>query len=69
MAWFLGILKFLSMAAGVWSLLMFVIVCIASVIAPDYAVEDGKVVDSYGKAKYILTIICAVAFGLFVALV
>jgi hypothetical protein len=69
MVWVIGIIKFICGAIGVFSFLLFVLVCIATVVYPQFEIENGNEVKGKGEnAKYVLAIICAVAFGLLIAL-
>ena len=70
MVWVFGILKFLFAAVGIFSLLLFVLVCIATVIYPQFDVnaEEGTINIVGGNARYVLAIICAVSFALLIAI-
>jgi hypothetical protein len=68
MAWILGISKFICGAVGIFALLLFLLVCIATIVNPQFEVVDGNVYKKGENTKYVLAIICAVAFGILIAL-
>lgn len=63
--WIIGILKFLCAAIGLFSLLLFVLVCIATVIYPKFD-DNMNVIGA--NTRYVLAIICSVCFGILIVL-
>lgn len=69
MVWVLGIIKFIVSAIGIFSLLLFVLVCIATVVYPQFEVKDENNINVKGEnSRYVLALICAIAFGILIAL-
>jgi len=68
MVWFWAIIKFIVSASAIFSLLLFVVVCITSVTNPEIEVVDGETINKNQKAAIVLSIISAVLFGILIAI-
>jgi hypothetical protein len=68
MVWVWAIIKFIVSASAIFSLLLFIVVCITSVTNPEIEVVDGEIINKNQKAAIVLAIITAVLFGLLIAI-
>jgi hypothetical protein len=66
---FVGIIKFLACAIGVFFTCLFILSCISSIIDPKISVDsEGKSFEQGDKPRFFIAIIMAVSWGLVVVL-
>lgn len=68
MVWLIGILRFICGFIGFFSLFFFISLTISSIVNPEFKTTENGVVSKYTNTRYILAIICSIAFTLLIIL-
>jgi hypothetical protein len=68
MNWLVGILIFIFSVIAIFATGVFVLMCISSVVNPQFKVEGENVIEKNQNARLMYLIIAAIAWGLVIAL-
>lgn len=68
MAWLVGILVFIFSVIAIFTTGIFVLMCISSVVNPQFKVEGEDVIEKNQNARLMYLIIAAIAWALVIAL-
>jgi hypothetical protein len=68
MAWLVGILVFIFSVIAIFTTGIFVLMCISSIVNPQFKVEGEDVIEKNQNARLMYLIIAAIAWALVIAL-